>query len=491
MTRQILVNALQRRTEQLRALDRKYWRVIGEGPIGDKAQELRDKTWAIQAAGFEPIPRTVLSMGFFENFRRRTGIEGALKRRASKEEIEDRIWDTRFSSQQLETISRLSKTFETPMVVRSSAFGDSRGTGIYESIFYNGNGSLENKIKYVLLSEFSEKAIEYRRAKGIEPGMAVIIEPVFGQWHEPTLLDSEEKLFGPLYSGVAHSNSANGRATGLVCAGLPLLAVQGKGIPLTDKSMSIAHAIEDNDRRLEEMIRRDEICPAVATLYNGMFFEEKYDVALENGVPKNNTIMKNLKWLFDKLRKLEQLLGRPQYVEWAVLEKRAGQQVASLQIADLNIETDFYELTDSEKVFIRSEYVVGKAKKECGMVVEVPPNLDGLGDLRRFNAEHRDYLVIYPGNLTSVTGGMDFSHISNAAVLAERKYSLRDRRPEDHFGGLLQQTGKTLLVIRRADTLMEKLGNPVKNERYPTLDIYPVKTTTLGNPRINKAIVKI
>ena len=268
------------------------------------------------------------------------------------------------------------------------------------------------------------------------------------------------------------------------------MAVRGIGISLTERSRSIEKAVHKDHVRLDEIREMEDITNVLVAAYTGMFFEAECDTPVENGVPISNTRGKNIRWLFDRLRKLEELIGKPQYVEWAVLERKAKQGIAVLQIADLTIENDFYELVDSENLFIRSDYVVGKPRVECSAVVEMHGG-GNLEDLIRYNAKHEDYLVIYPGNLTSYDGQMLFTDISNAAVLAERKYSKHSKRPEEHFGGLLEQTGKTLLVIRRANTLMEKLGDPVHDERYPTLDIYPVKTRTLANPRLKQAIVEL
>ena len=38
------------------------------------------KTWAIERAGFDVNPRTVLAMGFFDAFRERCGLNAALTR---------------------------------------------------------------------------------------------------------------------------------------------------------------------------------------------------------------------------------------------------------------------------------------------------------------------------------------------------------------------------------------------------------------------------
>ncbi|MBU0586896.1 hypothetical protein KJ780_05270 [Candidatus Micrarchaeota archaeon] len=78
-----LANVLRAHTCQLSALNERYWTIIGYGSIGAKADELMKKAWAVERAGFELNHRTVLAMGFFEDFKKRNRIYAALGRSAS------------------------------------------------------------------------------------------------------------------------------------------------------------------------------------------------------------------------------------------------------------------------------------------------------------------------------------------------------------------------------------------------------------------------
>ena len=86
--RQCVANLLKARETQLSVLTEKFWTIIGSGSIGAKAEELMRKTWAIERAGFDVNPRTVLAMGFFDAFRERCGLNAALTRGASSEELQ-------------------------------------------------------------------------------------------------------------------------------------------------------------------------------------------------------------------------------------------------------------------------------------------------------------------------------------------------------------------------------------------------------------------
>jgi len=128
-------------------------------------------------------------MDFFDAFNKRSGVFDALERGASPEELQNLILRCKFNGNEFREISAIANRFsETPIAVRSSAHGDCRGTGIYESTFCVNNGSelknavaLANAMKEVLASEFSEDAITFRKDLGLPGGMAVIVEPVFGK----------------------------------------------------------------------------------------------------------------------------------------------------------------------------------------------------------------------------------------------------------------------------------------------------------------------
>lgn len=52
-------------------LDKRYWKVIGSGPIGRMAEQIREKTPAIVEAGFTLIPRIILSANFITTLKKR------------------------------------------------------------------------------------------------------------------------------------------------------------------------------------------------------------------------------------------------------------------------------------------------------------------------------------------------------------------------------------------------------------------------------------
>lgn len=521
-TKKQLLHTLQRRSQQLSALDRKYWMVIGEGPIGDKAQELKDKTWAIQAAGFEPVPRMVLSMGFFENFRTRAGIKRGLEKGDGHKRMRNRIRRTRFSSRELETIYNVWKIFgEVPIAIRSSAHGDALGTGIYESEFLDltnrwGNGPEEflEAVRRVLASEFSEKAIAYRRNAGLDPGMAVIIEPVFGEMKKKKYPDSycvggkpyTERFFGPAIGGVAHTATYEGPGKTIICKGLPTKAVVGRGVTITEQDQgSLRDILGDLDamfldglvppvRGDQESVSEHGLTGPSKTLRTGQYIEAQ--VVEKSGVFEP-LIKEALDWLFERLRKLEGILGKPQRIEWAAVD---GPRVGVVQISDMNMERDFFEFVEGKRTVLKSHYVVGSGQRVCDGVVYVS-NPGTINELYEYNQKHEGYVVIYDGVLKSEGGDWDLPYeaISNAACLIDRTTgACHAAPPESHWKGALKSSGKLFMVTGtfNKDVLGEaEIIRPntdwAENEPWVNMEIYPVKVKVTVSQAQGKGIVEL
>ncbi|MEK6982681.1 MAG: PEP/pyruvate-binding domain-containing protein [Candidatus Micrarchaeota archaeon] len=455
-------NLLVARQTQVAKLNEKYWTIIGSGSIGDKAEELMRKTWAIIQAGFVANPRTVLAMGFFEGFKERNGINAAVAQGASPNEIQQLIRNGTFNEQELAIINSLDEKFKgTPVAVRSSAYGDSRGTGTYQSEFcipllkkYNDEferweiKSLVDSIKNVLESEFSLDAITFRKDKGLAEGMAIIIEPVYGQAREDDFWkdyserpetkpgDFEKNYFAPAYGGLAYTSTSQGKGYVKICPGLGLKTV----------SKSMKKIEEDELRKLKRIIlktRDDKKGEAINLKYGGVS---------EIDVPDNAIQEKNLVWLFEKLKKLENLIGKPQYIEFAIIEENGEPQVTILQIADVNINTDFYDFSNPKDLLFRAEYVKGKSGIfECGGIVVLIHRFE-VEELIRFNETHSNYIVFYPSDFVSEgRRSIIYPYINNARVLSEVGGEKHDDDAAEHWKGLLAETGKLLIVQREFD----------------------------------------
>ena len=275
-------------------------------------------------------------------------------------------------------VKQIHKDFRgIPLAVRSSAHGDCRGTGIYDSEFcINLNNEVKTldglvkAIKAVMISEFSESAIVFRKDLGLLGGVAVIIEPVFGQRFKKHT-DSEGIIrFGPKYGGFGYTSHNTGGHV-VFAAGLPTTAVKGNGIKVKESDKRTPSQIQDDEEeRLSAGLHYRKLTDYLS---DGKFLyvtkKDFDDVTIALGTVAFN----KLDWLFVKLKKLEQLTGKPQYVEFAIVENEGQIHVAILQIADADQKqlNDEKEIAETEKTVIRSGYVKGSGEVESDTILFV------------------------------------------------------------------------------------------------------------------------
>ena len=502
--RQNFLNLLKNREVQLSKLDEK-WTIIGEGSIGDKAEELRRKAWAIEKAGFVTNPRVVLAMGFFKKFMRRNGIYDVLAKKEYGKVIE-RIYDGEFSRKEIGIILNIAKQFEgIPLAVRSSAHGDSRGTGIYDSeVYFNKDekaDELIKKIKSVLVSEFTWNAIHFREDTGLNGGMAVIIEPVLGQRFLGGRGEKAKELcYGPVYGGIAYTSTSSGKGILSFAPGLPTVAVKGLAMTaregdkrtISEIASNSSFYFYENDARAA--YNKNYVIIDIATKGEWLILDtevlSKMYVNIKNEIKNSST-----EWIFEKLKKLENLLGKPQYVEWAIIETDKKSEIAILQMSDINLKTDFYEFADNEKTLVKSNFVSGSGIKICKNIVRVMSR-GSIELLSEYNDGHEDYMVIYAGEMISTIPSyhdpLEYQHLRNSSVVVELYNAQHDEHPIAHFEGALSSTGKLFMVVTDVEWL-NRLGAYKKSiERSGArIEVYNVNVKVTMSERQQKGIVEL
>jgi len=97
--------------------------VVGSGEVGEKAQQLIDKTPALQTLGFRVPRRTVLAEGFSDDFFQRNGLGANLRDVNINETTESNVRRGFLAPGQFGTLQRLCQSYgkNTPLVIRSSA----------------------------------------------------------------------------------------------------------------------------------------------------------------------------------------------------------------------------------------------------------------------------------------------------------------------------------------------------------------------------------
>ena len=491
-------------------LEDNYWTIFGSGSLGSKVEELRNKAAAIEQAGFTLYPRAVLAMGFFDSFRIRCRVDETVRRGAGSEELQKLVLGGDFNEREMETLECISRYWlQTPLVIRSSAHGDSRGTGIYKSVLlFNGKDDERNlagvvkAVKSVLASEFSEDAVAYRKDLSLAGGIAVMIEPVFGNEfvHTQEYTNEKERRFGSAYGGIAYTGSKLDRAKAFVAAGLPFEAVNGKSIEIdADTEHSIYSLKEylldhigfertkENSKKLEILSEGECIILDYSSL-DGEAYSSRIKI--------NKMRLEMLpfeKWLFPKLNALGELLGKQHYVEFAVTDNYWEPKVAILQIAEVTQKTDFYQISENERTLVKTtQEVVGTGQRLCGEIIEIW-NPDDIPKARKYNKNNSDYAVLYGGRLVSSPVkhegyGISYSDVNRASVFIELSELDHTQNIRSHWGGALDSANKLLFAAEKIE--WDKLDT-YRTKNNDGLVIFKVPVRITASERQQKAVVEI
>ena len=263
--------------------------IIGRGPIGSKADELLKKTPLLRSLGFRVPVRFVLAEDFFNDLFKISSLGDSLREaHHPKGELDLKILGARFTAEQIQLLRSLLSSFspDAPIVIRSSAVGDARGTGIYESFFTDpGIESVMQALRLVLRSYFSESACLFRRDAATGEGLGIIIEPAIGRKYDG--------VFAPCLSGFGYTSTPRGKGYVVLVPGL------GGGVES-----------RDGDFISRETLAAFQQSPRGLLLKASLALPPKEDYLRDNAL--------QLSPLFDRIDALEETLGRPQYFEFAM-----------------------------------------------------------------------------------------------------------------------------------------------------------------------------
>ena len=186
--------------------------IIGKGNIGEKARQLLEKTPKLKSIGFTIPHRTLLAEGFLDRLLQHNDIAPTLKEVEASPQVISKITSGNFPDEARATLQRISHSYgNIPLMVRSSAEGDARGTGTYTSELTENKPELVGKaLQKVLVSYFSESAIAFRRDAQTGEGFGVMIEPVVGQHITQTEDVTSFEYFAPILSGFGYTSTSRG-----------------------------------------------------------------------------------------------------------------------------------------------------------------------------------------------------------------------------------------------------------------------------------------
>ena len=445
------------------------WLVLGSiNQIGAKAEELMRKEKAISEAGFTTYPRVALAMDFVEPFLKRSGVNEKMGGEKAKVAIKKTEFTKSETKQIMDAIGMLGLGFP---VVRSSAHGDATGTGIYKSVIV-GKKSHEkgfealvlHAIKQVLASHYAEGARIFREKLALASGIAVIIEPAFAEPMKNTMRNGDGfttfAFESCQFGGIGRTSETNiyGKKEEAIyiSAGLPSKVVGwGEGVRISpDDFAHGGSSIRDFEKNKDYMgmdaaklIRYRRIIEAICW---GEVISGEGGIYNSDGL-NNGTFREPLETLiFGKLRKLESILGAPQYIEFGVRQIGGKTEVACFQIADEKTASKGkVELYQKGERLIRSDIVIGKGVFDSNMLVALLGS-SGVHDLYHFNQNNKGYILAYSGNILTYDR-VDITYVGNASVLAEYIAYVTHENLASHWGGLQNVLGKLLMGMSGND----------------------------------------
>lgn len=440
--------------------------IIGQGEIGEKAQQLMDKTPVLRRLGFRAPRRTILAERWFDDFFQRNGLGENLRDITPSEDIQGRIRRGSLTLEQFSTLEQICGSYgDTPLVVRSSAKGDARGTGTYLSVFSeNQSSEVRKALQAVLASYFSPDAIAFRRDAQTGEGFGIIIEPIIG-------LDIDGAI-APILSGFGYTSTSRGEGYINVVPGLGCgvesrdgeRISRGKFIENEGDVLGLAHYIYlertsmfDGEKALKRsaLLRTDKDSNRH---YSGQVFfpRSKYDKARVRNTtfdyPREiERVLNSVNFLpvFSSMQQMEQIFGKPQYFEWAMTTEAGRPVFWIVQIADVNQNVDSMEFGNFGHVMFEGHTVTGTGEKEATKIVDCWNSTD-IDALHQFNQHNQGYVLLFSSRVTRRVGTdrkLGYSDFSNASVFLEIQDAHHVGDPVAHLGGQLDMTGKLFAVL--------------------------------------------
>jgi len=493
--RMSFVRFLERRTALSDPRISSRFRIYGNGYVGDKMHGLMVRTPQILEAGFYMDPRSILAMDFFNDYFERNGLGKEERTSLTGAERVKRALTGEFSGREKDVLGEIGDEFgNRALLVRSSAYGDARGTGVYESApCFNDPPLLRTAVRIVLASHFTENAETFRRMAHLPEGIAVSIERAVGNTvncrmdHVP--IDVKRKHYG--YQEYEEYLGPRKRESKSYKCFAPFLS--GHGYTSTSYCGGYVHAFYGFCQPLSRggyraySSRKGKSFSEVEEIWWNYYHGDvdwtgKFNegVVLEDGetnsgqfpdfrmnhmVPRmvrRDSIDFDISGFFTSMGILEALCGRPQYFEWAVKLEEEGFGVHIVQVDDADIKTDSLEFRENPDSYIANAiFVRGTGVRDCNSVVFFN-NIGELERISRFNKHHKNYILIV--DFEKVGEKFSLKSISNAAVVLEKPYADHVNHPSEHYMGQNEMTGILFGVIERGFLLPEH-AKPI-SERY-------------------------
>jgi hypothetical protein len=217
----------------------------------------------------------------------------------------------------------------------------------------------------------------------------------------------------------------------------------------------------------------------------------------------------DLDTFFDQMAALEDILGGPQYIEWAMTLDAQGQPTFWItQIDDLRLAADTIDFIPSDDILCAGFDVTGVGQRLCQDIVFIE-DAEDLDKLAKYNRTHAGYVVIYASSLITSFGWMraedtrqiNFMDISNAAVVLEVQKSIgvgggdhsRGQNPISHWKGKLDWTKKLFAQLRYENIqgVLQAMRRAWTEQKEGTLHVFPFPVQVTASPRLDKLVVAL
>lgn len=436
--------------------------VIGNGSVGEKARQLILKTPQLREIGFYTPPRIILAERSFDDFFGRNRLGTRLRDVDISQDTQDRVRRGSLSSHQFETLKEIVTFFgNNPLVIRSSAEKDARGTGTYKSVFTNPDlRDVRKSLQQVLASYFSESAVAFRGDAQTGEGFGIIIEPLIGQTHTHV---TREDRFAPVLSGFGYTSTARGEGYVSVVPGI------GGGVETRYGERITRQLLEQYGGLLQEYLRRERLAIAhgrKAAKDSSLLTGDRYGYTADAYVPPRHYRQKgefsstkieltdettqalemlNMNRLFTMMDQMEKAFNTPQYFEWAMTFEGNQPVYWVVQVADANPRLDMMDFEHHGEVMFMAHTVTGTGIKDCTKIVGCW-TLQDIDKLNEFNKINANYILIFLSDLTTFRKArrLQYGDFNNAAVLLEVQREHHAGDPIAHLGGQLEMTGNFL-----------------------------------------------
>jgi hypothetical protein len=428
--------------------------IIGHGAIWAKAENLITYAPHIIASGMYISPMLILADDCFADFKQQELVRDP---QAPWKKTIPHL--DSYLTCLLKEVHTYFSTYDA-LLVRSSAGGDSAGTGVRESVFcWNSPEKLEYALKRVLASNQTPEATLFREQAGLDTTFAVIITPIVGNRFEHD--------YAPAISGYAftnqfqqglHINIGPGIWGGIHAPYiLPLSAQDVQKFQTAERVQW--HALRsldggDTHRPPELWTFTDEnewgsvtkdipdwvVCDADFAHAR----THRHDSLLHAGLNEP------LQPLLDKITELKWQIWTELYLEFALQKTPEWSKRYINQIAPLTLSSHHIETVPHKNTLAYLNSIITSWKKEIQERVFIP-YAGGLHTLYEFNKTHSNYGIIIPDTALSSSEPPHFSTYSNASAILLEVKSNCAMPPIAHLGGASNLAWKMFGVISRSN----------------------------------------